>query len=306
MSDQTIKNAYPDLVPVAPDKSVASSQPAWSLKDAWPWKIQLAIFLPCLVIATIFIFAAVPSLVAPYAPTDMDDNAILAAPSLHHLFGTDQFGSDILTLVIYGARQSVLLALGAILLGASSGTLVGLVTGYAGGKLDAAVMRVIEVWMSIPPMLLALIIAAALGGGFSSTIIAIASMIVPRFSRIVRAQVISIIARPFIVAAQALGASKTWILRRHVLPHAGSLLLVLSTLWVGEAILAGSALSFIGLGANPDHPDWGFILAQGRNYLTDAWWYATFPGLAITFLVVSVNLLGDTLRSKFDPQHKLR
>jgi peptide/nickel transport system permease protein len=161
-------------------------------------------------------------------------------------------------------------------------------------------MRLVDVWMSVPPMLLALIVAAALGGGFSSTIIAIASMIVPRFSRVIRAQVITIKSRPFIAAAQALGASRLWILRRHVLPHIVSLVLVMATLATGEAIIMGSSLSFIGLGVSADHPDWGYLLSQGRNYLTDAWWYATFPGLAITALVISVNLLGDGLRFHLD------
>jgi peptide/nickel transport system permease protein len=225
---------------------------------------------------------------------------------MHHLFGTDQFGSDIFTSVIYGARQSVLMAFGAILLGASFGTLVGLISGYAGGRVDAVFMRLVDIWMSVPSMLLALIVAAALGGGFSSTIIAVASMIVPRFSRIIRAQVIAIKSRPFIAAAQALGASRLWILWRHVLPHTGSLLLVLTTLGVGDAILTGSALSFIGLGVSTNQPDWGYLLSQGRNYLTDAWWYATFPGFAITALVISVNLLGDALRSKLDAQQVQR
>ena len=162
-------------------------------------------------------------------------------------------------------------------------------------------MRLVDVWMSVPPMLLALIVAAALGGGFASTVIAIASLLVPSFGRIIRARVIGIKTLPFIAAARAMGASWFWIVWRHILPHTVSVILVLATVGVAEAIIVGASLSFIGLGSNPDQPDWGYLLSEGRNYLTDAWWYATFPGLAITLLVVSVNLLGDALRARTTP-----
>jgi peptide/nickel transport system permease protein len=266
----------------------------------WRLRGHAAIVLPTIVICLILLCAIAPGWVAPYAPSDMDDNAILASPSWQHLLGTDQFGGDIATAIIYGARQSILIAFGAILLGASCGTIIGMVAGYGGGRVDAVSMRLIDVWMSVPPMLLALIVAAALGGGFSSTVIAIASMIVPRFARVIRARVIGIKILPFIAAARAMGASRLWILWRHVLPHTGSVILVLATVGVAEAIIIGASLSFIGLGVNPDQPDWGYLLSEGRNYLTDAWWYATFPGVAITLLVVSVNLLGDALRSRTD------
>jgi len=278
----------------------ASSAPT-SPSGKWRFRQHAAIIIPGIIIAFILLCAAAPGLVAPYGPTDMDDNAILAAPSWQHLLGTDQYGSDIATAIIYGARQSVLVAFGAILLGTAGGSLLGMAAGYRGGWIDTVSMRLIDIWISVPPMLLALIVAAALGGGFSSTVIAIASMLVPRFARIVRARVIGIKILPFIAAAQAMGASRLWILWRHVLPHTGSVILVLATLGVADAILIGAALSFIGLGVNPDQPDWGYLLSEGRNYLTDAWWYATFPGLAITLLAVSVNILGDALRRRTDP-----
>jgi peptide/nickel transport system permease protein len=281
-------------------ETALEAPPKYSFIRKWRFGRQAAIVIPGGIIALILLCAVAPAWVARYGLTDMDDNAILAAPSLHHWLGTDQYGSDIATSIIYGARQSVLVAFGAILLGATGGTLIGVTAGYRGGWVDAMVMRLIDVWMSIPPMLLALIIAAALGGGFSSTVIAIASMIVPGFSRIVRARVISIKALPFIAAAQALGASRLWVLWRHVLPHTATVILVLATLNVANAIIIGAALSFIGLGANPDQPDWGYLLSEGRDYLTDAWWFPTFPGLAITAFAVSVNLLGDALKSLTD------
>lgn len=290
MSGQTLKTTFLAVLGKQPEPRAAP--PKFGLAR------HLPIILPAIIIAAILLCAAAPAWVAPYSPANMDDNAILAAPSWQHLLGTDQFGGDIATAIIYGARQSILVAFGAILLGAAGGTALGMVSGYAGGRADAVAMRLVDIWMSIPPMLLALIVAAALGGGFGSTVIAIASMIVPRFARVIRARVIGIKILPFIAAARAMGASWLRILWRHILPHTGSIILVLATVGVADAIIAGASLSFIGLGVNPDNPDWGYLLSEGRNYLTDAWWYATFPGLAITLLVVSVSLLGDALRAR--------
>jgi len=270
-------------------------------RRTWRLRGSAAIILPAVIIGVFILCAAAPQWIAPYAPSDMDDNAILAAPSFQHWMGTDQFGGDIATAIIFGARQSILVAFSAIMLGAACGSIIGLVSGYAGGRIDAAMMRLIDIWMAIPPLLLALIVAAALGGGFLSTVIAIASMIVPRFGRVVRARVIGIKILPFITAARTMGASWVWIVGRHILPHTGTVILVLTTVGVADAIIIGASLSFIGLGSNPDQPDWGYMMSEGRNYLTDAWWCATFPGLAITLLVVSVNLLGDALRTRLEP-----
>jgi len=263
-------------------------------------RLPLVLPLAGLVVLLLAACAIAPGLIAPYAPTDFDYNAILNPPGLHHFFGTDAYGRDVASLVVYGARSSILMAAGAILLGMTGGGALGLVAGYAGGWLDQLLMRLVDIWISVPPMLLALIIAAALQGGYGATIIAVTSMIVPRFARVIRAQVIAVKARPFILAARTLGASPSWILLRHVLPHTLPQLLVLSTLGMAEAVLIGASLSFIGLGVVTDRPDWGFLLSQGRDYLTVAWWYATFPGLAITSLAVSVNLLGDALRQRLD------
>jgi len=296
MSEHILKTrlrAVLGRVPVAPAPSARAR--------TWRPRVSASIILPAIVIAFIILCAAAPAWVAPYAPSDMDDNAILAAPSWRHWMGTDQFGGDIATAIIFGARQSILVAFAAIMLGAAGGSVIGLIAGYAGGKADAVLMRLIDIWMSVPPLLLALIVAAALGGGFGSTVIAIASMIVPRFGRVIRARVIGVKILPFIAAARTMGAPWVWIVWRHVLPHTGSVILVLATLGVADSIIIGASLSFIGLGSNPDQPDWGYMMSEGRNYLTDAWWCATFPGLAITLLVVSVNLLGDALRAWAEP-----
>ncbi|HKO52935.1 MAG TPA: ABC transporter permease [Polyangiaceae bacterium] len=246
--------------------------------------------------------AAFPALIAPYLPTDMHNDAILSAPRGAHWFGTDQFGRDVFSLVVYGARQSVLIGIFAVLISCSIGVSIGLTAGYAGGWLDTALMRFIDVWMAIPNILLAIALSTVLGPSLVNTIFAISITTIPRYARILRGQALSVRSRPFIEASRAAGASHFSILRRHVLPHCSVQIMVLATLGVGSSILIGSGLSFLGLGVNDERPDWGFLLTQGRSYLTVAWWTVTFPGLAITSLVVSVNLLGDALRRRFDPR----
>ncbi len=278
----------------------ASLPPRSRLLQLIQRKFSFALPLSALVVAFLIVCAVVPGWVAPYSATDYDYNAILQPPSLHHWFGTDSYGRDVASLVIFGARASMLIGATSVALGISTAALTGISTGYAGGAFDAVVMRFVEVWMSIPPLLLAMIIALALGNGFVGLIIAIASMIVPGNIRILRSQVIAVKARPFVLASRTLGASPGWVLLRHILPHTLPLLLVLATLALAESVLMGSVLSFIGIGVISDRPDWGFLLSQGRGYLTVAWWFATFPGVILTALTVSVNLLGDALRQRFD------
>ena len=267
---------------------------------------RLAVLLPSLIVGFIVLCSVFPGLVAPRTPTDMDSYAILKAPGGAHVLGTDQFGRDMLSLLVYGARQSLTLAVSAVALAGLLGASIGLASGYGSARMDFCLMRLIDIWMAVPPMLLALILAAALHGGFGSTILAVGLMIVPAYARVMRAQVIAVRGRPFVRASRAIGASRRWILVRHVLPHTLSPILVLAATGVGDVILVGAALSFIGLGVVDDRPDWGFLMSQGRNYVTVAWWYATFPGLAITSLVISANLLGDALRDRLDPRRQQR
>ena len=250
--------------------------------------------------------ASVPTWIAPSLPTDMDTSAILTAPGWAHLFGTDQFGRDVFTLVVYGARQSVLIGLFAVSISCTVGISIGLTAGYMGGWIDTALMRFIDIWMAIPSMLLALALSAALGPSLPNTILAVSVATTPRYARILRGQALSLRNRPFVEAARAAGASHWAILRGHILPHCTSQILVLATLGIGTSILIGASLSFLGLGVNDERPDWGFLLTQGRSYLTVAWWIVTYPGLAITSLVVSVNLLGDALRRHLEPRSAAR
>ncbi len=256
------------------------------------------------VLTLVFVIAcaALPGFIAPYLPTDMQADAILKAPSAGHWFGTDQFGRDIFSLVVYGARQSVLIGVFAVSISSVLGVAIGLTAGYAGGWLDTLLMRWVDIWMAIPSILLAIALSTALGPSLRNTIFAISMTTIPRYARVLRGQALSVRNRPFIEASRAAGASHFSILRKHVLPHCAAQILVLATLGVGGAILVGSSLSFLGLGVNDERPDWGFLLTQGRSYLTVAWWTVTYPGLAITSLVVSVNLVGDALRRHFDPR----
>lgn len=272
----------------------------------WPRWARPRLVLPILVLAVLLACAIAPSWIAPYAPTDMDDIAILSPPDAAHWLGTDHFGRDVLSLMIHGARQSLLMGIWAVLVGGVLGGIIGLAAGYLGGRVDLVLMRLLDVWMSVPDILLAIILAAAMGASLTNTIFAVGLVMVPRFARIMRAQVLAVRELPFVQASRAMGTTPWRIVWRHILPHTVSQMLVMATLGLGSAILIGASLSFIGLGVIDDRPDWGFLLNQGRNYLTVAWWFATFPGLAITALVISVNLLGDTLRERLDPRRSSR
>lgn len=292
--------AEPLLHAINPD---ADEAPRGRTARAWP---RFDVAMPGLVVALMLAWVLAPGLFSPYGPSDLSRDAILQVPSGAHLLGTDHLGRDVLSLIVYGARQSLLVACAAVLIAAVGGGGVGIVCGYAGRLLDMAVMRLIEIWMSIPDILLIIIIATALGPSVSNMIMTIGIVMSPRFARVMRSQVIALRHRPFVEAARAIGASDLSILVRHILPHALSPMLVLASLGVATAALLQATLSFIGLGVVGDVPDWGYLLSQARSYLTVAWWFGAFPGLAITALVVSVNMLGEVLRLRLDPRAQAR
>ncbi|MFK7697405.1 ABC transporter permease [Paenibacillus sp. HJGM_3] len=270
---------------------------------AFNWSVsKVLLSFSLFVLAFVIVCAIVPQWIAPYSPTDMMTNKLLKPPSLAHWLGTDQFGRDVWSLVVYGSRQSLTMGVVSVVIGGLAGTLLGLIAGYWGGVVDSLFMRVNDILMTIPGILLAIAIAVALGPSFFNVILAISVASIPGKARVVRSQVISIRSRPFIDAARAIGTSHLEIMLRHILPNCFSPLLVMMTIGVGTSILVGTGLSFLGLGVIKEIPDWGYMLSQGRSYMTVAWWIATFPGLAITLLVVIVNLLGDDLRDRFDPK----
>jgi peptide/nickel transport system permease protein len=263
---------------------------------------NILLALSVLVLLALVVCAIVPQWIAPYSPTEMQSDHLLEAPSAAHLLGTDQFGRDVWSLIVYGSRQSLMIGIIATLIGGILGTLIGLVAGYWGGTVDSIFMRVTDVMMTIPGILFAIVIAVVLGPSFFNIIIAISIASIPNKARVVRSQVIAIRSRPFIDAARSIGTSHLEIMFRHILPNCFSPLLVMMTISVGGSILSFTGLSFLGLGVVQEIPDWGYMLSQGRSYMTVAWWIATFPGLAITTLVVVVNMIGDDLRDRMDPK----
>lgn len=258
-----------------------------------------------LVIIAIFLGAVLfAPWIGPYDPSEQDFTRVLLSPSMEHPFGTDQFGRDIFTRVLYGSRYAFAAVVIADGLALFFGCGLGLFAGFAGGRIDALIMRLIDVMLAFPFLLLALIIVAALGPGFVNTLIALGIVNMPRYARLMRGQVLSVRSADYIRAARAVGASRTRIMLRHVLPNSFSPILVLMTLQAGVIIVETAGLSFLGLGAQPPTPDWGALLADGQSYFLSAWWMATFPGLAIVFIVFGFNLTGDALRDYSDPRRR--
>lgn len=256
-----------------------------------------------LIIALIFYTAFMAPFIAPYSPTAIDySNMSYSAPSWQHWFGTDDFGRDMFSRVLYGSRIALGVGFAAVLVNASLGVTLGLLAGYYGGKIDMLIMRVVEIWNSIPFILLALAIISALGKGIFNIIIAVGVTGLINFSRLTRSIVLQIKEKEYVTAAQALGASDLRILYYHILPNSISSLIVLATLRIGISILVVAGLSFLGLGIQPPTAAWGTMLNRGQEYLIQAPWMSIFPGLAIIITVLSFNLLGDALRDAFDPR----
>jgi peptide/nickel transport system permease protein len=239
---------------------------------------------------------------APHAPNAPDYTAILKRPGPGHIGGTDQYGRDIFSRVLYGARISLGVGLLGVLVGLVPGTLLGLATGYFGGWLDAVVMRVIDVLLAFPGILLAIAMVAVLGPGLQNIVIAIGFFGVPVYTRLVRGSTLQAKTLDYVEAVRAQGARPGRILLRHVLPNIMAPIIVVSTLRLAEAILTEAALSFLGLGAQPPTPEWGAMLSEAQDYLVTAPYMAFFPGAALVIAVLGFNLLGDGLRDALDPR----
>lgn len=263
---------------------------------------SLFIYAAGMIVLFIIASALFPKWIAPFSPTYMDTLLILSAPSSAHWFGTDYFGRDVFSLVIYGSRDSLIIGLASVLIGGLIGGTIGAISGYFGGLIDVVFMRFIEILMTIPGVLLALAIAAALGPGLFNIVLAVAAASIPGYARVMRGQMLSIKKRQYVDASRSIGTPEWRIFLWHLLPNSWSPLLVMATIGLGSSILIGSGLSFLGLGVIKEIPDWGALLSQGRGYLTVGWWISTFPGLAITLFVLSVNIIGDKLRDTFDPK----
>jgi peptide/nickel transport system permease protein len=255
-----------------------------------------------LVLVLLVLVALAAPVVAPYDPSQQDVEASYQAPSLRHLLGTDNLGRDIMSRIIFGARISLRIGLISIGIAASLGVLVGLVTGYYGGLVDAVGMRLVDIMLAFPGILLALVIVSILGSSLTNLMIAVGIGAIPGFARLTRGSVLSIRALPYVEGARVIGCRDERIIRKYIFPNTLASLIVYATLGVASAILTGAALSFLGLGVQRPSPEWGVMLADGRDYLRQYWWMATFPGVAILITTLAVNMLGDGLRDIFDPR----
>ena len=256
----------------------------------------------------IVLVAVLAPLIAPFpqdAGSATHPGQILVSPSLEHPFGTDQVGRDVLSRVIYGARISPTIAVLVLAIATSIGVPLGTVAGYFGGVVDEIIMRVADVFLAFPALLLALAFAAVLTPSLGTTVIAIAITWWAWYARLVRGQAASVSGRPFVESARALGIPHQRILRRHILPNSITPAVVQVSLDVGSVILTASALSFLGFGAQDPTPDWGLMVNQGLPFFTTHWWVGTFPGAAIFVTAVAFNLLGDGLREIMDPRRVL-
>lgn len=255
-------------------------------------------------VLTMFLAVALFAPLLPLAnPIDLNMAARLKPPSNTNLLGTDTFGRDLLSRIVWGARVSLRVGLASVLVGCIAGATVGLLAGYAGGKWDAFLMRTMDIILAFPSLVLAMAIAAALGPNLNNAILAVAIVSIPRYARLVRSSVITIRELEFVEAARALGASRLRTAVRHLLANSLGPIIVQATLGFGQAIISVAGLSFIGLGAQPPTPEWGAIITEGRYYvLSGRWWLTVFPGLSIALTVLGFNLVGDTLRDYLDPR----
>ena len=252
-------------------------------------------------VAVVIIAIAAP-LIAPFDPLDANFAQMNFSPDSINLLGTDPLGRDVLTRIIFGARTTLIVAFSAVFLGTTIGAIFGLTSAYLGGKYDLGVQRVLDILLSFPDLTLALLLAAALGPGLSTVIIAIAVTKIPFGGRIIRAVALQVKESDYVTAARAEGASDVRIMWFHVAPQCFATFLVLATAHLGIAIIIEAALGFLGVGIPPPTPTWGNMLAEQSNNFTPSWWLVAYPGLAITLLVLAFALFGDALRDFLDPR----
>ena len=261
-------------------------------------------------ILVVLLVALLAEVIAPHSPILTDDTAFLKPPawqeggSWKHPLGTDAIGRDMLSRLIHGARLSLVIGVAVVALSLAVGVVLGLIAGFARGVVEFAIMRLMDIVLTMPSLLLAIVIVAILGPGMMNAMLAVAVIILPHFVRLTRASVISELARPYVTAARVSGAGTIRLMFRTVLPNCMAPLIVQSSLGISTAILDAAALGFLGLGAQPPSPEWGTMLADAREFVLRAWWVVTFPGLMILVTVLAFNLLGDGLRDALDPKLK--
>lgn len=266
------------------------------------WKRSPLSMMGLAIVAALIVVAVLAPYIAPYNPIEQDLSMRLSPPSSDHIFGMDTLGRDIFSRVVYGCRITLEIAFVITLIGGSAGSLVGVIAGYSGGKVDEILMRVTDMFLAFPRLILALAFAAALGPSLVNMIIAISVVDWPIYARLARGQALSAKREDFVEAARAMGAGNWRIIFLHILPVCLSPIIVQVTLRLGDVILTAAGLGFLGLGAQPPTPEWGVMVSDGRNFILNEWWIAAFPGFAIMIVVLGFNLLGDGVRDIMDPR----
>jgi peptide/nickel transport system permease protein len=256
------------------------------------------------VIIVVMIFAAAfADVVAPYGPNEGEFTGLPTAPSLEHLLGTDPFGRDVFSRVLYGARTALLVGFTSSLVGSTTGLVLGVVGSYFGGKIDELIQRLMDILISFPLIVIAIAVVAALGPGTGNVIVAVTVPVVPRVARVVRSSGLAVVRMPYIEAARSIGTRAPRIMFRHIVPNVFAPYLIMLTAFLGQAILLEASLSFLGLGVVEPEPSWGLMLrGQGMSFLDQAPWLAIAPGIAISLAVFGFNLFGDSLRDALDPK----
>jgi len=266
------------------------------------WKKSLLSIVGLVLILTFVGLALIGPYLAPFDPIEINFSEKLEPPGKEHLFGTDQFGRDILSRVIYGARIALVVIAIVSLIGGGIGTLIGVFSGYFGGRIDTVLMRLTDIFLAFPSLILAMAFSAALGPSLINMIIAISLVIWTPYARLARADALKAKSQDFVEAARSIGASDLRIIFLHILPMCMSSIIVQLTLRMGTILLTVASLGFLGIGAQPPAPEWGAMVSDGRNYIASQWWISTFPGIMIALVVLGFSLLGDGLRDVLDPR----
>ena len=291
--------------------TVNPATPTQPLREFWSYfSANRGALAGLLIVLLVLLTALFAPLLAPHAPELTNNTVFLKPPfwqaggSISYPLGTDAIGRDILSRLIYGARLSLVIGLAVVALSVVVGTVLGMAAGYFRGVFEIAVMRLMDIILTLPSLLLAIVIVAILGPGLMNAMLAVAIVVLPHYVRITRAAVISEMSRDYVTAARMNGAGHLRLMFNEVLPNCMAPLIVQASLGISTAILDAAALGFLGLGAQPPSPEWGTMLADAREFVMRAWWVVTFPGLAILITVLAFNLLGDGLRDAFDPKLK--
>ena len=255
------------------------------------------------VLAVLVVLSFFAPYFAPYDPIQISMEG-RKSPNVDHIFGTDRLGRDILSRIIYGTKYSLSIGIISVSIGLVFGTTMGVLSAYYGGLVDTIIMRFIDALLAFPGILLALVVIAVLGPGLFNVMLAVGISTIPEYARLARGKVLSVMQLEYIEAVHSIGGSNIRVILKHILPNISAPITILATLQVGNAILVGSGLSFLGMGAQPPTPEWGLMTAEGRNFMSQAWWISTFPGIAILITVISINQFGDGLREAIDPYLK--